>query len=61
MESEITVFAGGKLTLLFPFGWQIAIQMGWSRGKRKEGLFWGWRFSGIRFWDATGGYTKSCF
>jgi hypothetical protein len=24
---------GGKPALLFPFGWQIAVQMGWSRGK----------------------------
>jgi hypothetical protein len=26
---------GGKPALLFPFGWQIAVQMGWS--KRKTG------------------------
>jgi len=28
-----------KPALLFPFGWQIAVQMGWSRGKMQEGLF----------------------
>jgi len=28
--------------------------MGWSRGKREKGLFWGWWFSGIRFWDVAG-------
>jgi hypothetical protein len=27
------VLRGGKPTLLFPFGWQIVFQMGWSRGK----------------------------
>jgi hypothetical protein len=26
------VLRGGKSALLFPFGWQIAVQMGWSRG-----------------------------
>jgi hypothetical protein len=24
---------GEKPVLLFPIGWQIAVQMGWSRGK----------------------------
>jgi len=24
---------GGKPALVFPIGWQIAVQMGWSRGK----------------------------
>jgi hypothetical protein len=27
------VLRGGKPALLFPIGWQIAVQMGWSRGK----------------------------
>jgi hypothetical protein len=27
------VLRGGKPALLFPFGWQIAVQMGWSIGK----------------------------
>jgi hypothetical protein len=27
---------GGKPALLFPIGWQIDVQMGWSRGKGKR-------------------------
>jgi hypothetical protein len=27
------VLLGEKPALLFPIGWQIAVQMGWSRGK----------------------------
>jgi len=30
---------GGKPALLFPIGWLITVQMGWGRGKGKEGLF----------------------
>jgi len=33
------ILRGGKPALLFPFGWQIAVQMGWSRGKQEKGLF----------------------
>jgi hypothetical protein len=33
------VLRGGKPALLFPIGWQIAVQMGCSRRKGKEGLF----------------------
>ena len=33
LESEIASFAGRKTGLIIPFGRQIAVQMGWSRGK----------------------------
>jgi hypothetical protein len=42
------VLRGGKPALLFPFGWQIVFEMGWSMRKQKEGLFWGCGFSGDR-------------
>jgi hypothetical protein len=44
------VLRGGKPALLFPIGWQIAVQMGWSRGKGKRRAVLGmavFRVSGI--------------
>jgi hypothetical protein len=42
------VLRGGKPALLFPFGWQITVQMGWSRGKTgKKACFEG-EFQGSR-------------
>jgi hypothetical protein len=32
-NQKYPILRGGKPVLLFPFGWQIAVQMGWSRGK----------------------------
>jgi len=33
------VLRGGKPALLFPFGWQTSLFMGWSIGKRKKACF----------------------
>jgi hypothetical protein len=30
------ILPGDKPALLFPFGWQIAVQMGWGLGKWKR-------------------------
>jgi len=40
---------GGKPALLFPIGWQIVVQMGWSRGKWKRTPLLGWWFLGSGF------------
>jgi len=53
LNPKLPVLQEGKPALFFTSGGQIAIQMSWSRGKRKEGLFWGWWFSGFMFWDAS--------
>jgi len=33
-NQKLPILRGGKPALLFPFGWQIAVQMGWSRQKK---------------------------
>jgi len=40
------VLRGEKPALLFPFGWQTSLFMGWSIGKRKKAWF-----GGSGFWE----------
>jgi hypothetical protein len=43
-----------KNYLTAPFCWRIFACMTRSTGKGEKGLFWGWWFSGIWFWDVAG-------
>jgi hypothetical protein len=39
LESEIADVKGKKSAIFFPFGWQIAVQIGWSRQKTGKRAF----------------------
>ena len=49
------ILRGGKPTLIFPFGWRIAVHLGFGR-ETKKGLFLGCRFLGA--WFANNSHTS---
>jgi hypothetical protein len=48
------VLRGGKPALLFPIGWQIVFEMGWSKGKGKRRPV----FGGV--WNSPQNQEKTC-
>jgi hypothetical protein len=36
LNPKLPLLRGGKPALLFPIGWQIVVQMGWSRGNERK-------------------------